>query len=55
MKLVKALKYHKCKRGHDIWLGDQYYPQRGNKFLCLECGKKAERKTFIVKLLEWLK
>jgi hypothetical protein len=50
MKLVKALTYHKCKRGCDIWSGDHYYPQRRGKALCLYCGKPRV-KSFIGKLL----
>lgn len=55
MKLVQASKYHKCKKGCDIWPGDYYYPQRRNKKLCLKCGYKPTKKTFIIKLLGWLK
>ncbi len=31
MTLTKASKSHKCKRGHTINKGDQYYPQRRKK------------------------
>lgn len=55
MALTEAKKTHKCKRGHTINKGDQYYPQRRNKALCFNCGYKPKRKTFIYKLLEWLK
>ena len=50
MALTKATKSHKCKRGHTINKGDQYYPQRRSKALCFNCGYKPKRKTFI----EWL-
>ncbi|MCJ8293786.1 MAG: hypothetical protein MJK15_05200 [Colwellia sp.] len=39
MALTKASKSHKCKRGHTINKGDQYYPQRRNKSLCWNCGQ----------------
>jgi len=39
MALTKASKRHKCKRGHTINKGDQYYPQRRNKSLCWDCGQ----------------
>ncbi len=41
MRLVKASKYHKCKKGCDIWTGDEYYPQRRGKAICREHGSPA--------------
>jgi len=55
MRLVKARKDCKCKRGCDIRSGDSYYPQRRKKKLCFDCGYKPAKKTFLIKLLEWLK
>lgn len=40
MRSVNARGNKKCKHGHDIWSGALYYPQRRNKFLCFECGRK---------------
>ena len=55
MRLVKARKDCKCKRGCDIRSGDNYYPQRRNKKLCFDCSYKPTKKTFIEKLLGLLK
>lgn len=55
MRLVSARKDCKCKRGCDIRSGDSYYPQRRKKKLCFDCGYKPAKKTFLIKLLEWLK
>lgn len=43
MRLVKASKYHKCKKGCDIWSGAYYFPQRRNKAICFECGRNKDR------------
>jgi len=57
MNSQRAQRDTKCKRGHDINAGDLYYPQRRNKKLCFECGRKStvKPKSFIVKIIEWMK
>ena len=54
MKLSKAAATYKCKHGHTINSGDYYYPQRRNKKLCFECGRKRKPETFLIKLLKLL-
>jgi len=39
MKLIRAAKQHKCKKGCDILTGDEYYPQRRGKAICWFHGK----------------
>ncbi len=41
VKLIKATKPHKCKKGCSIWSGDEYYPQRRDKALCLTHGSPS--------------
>jgi hypothetical protein len=56
MNSKRAQRNTECKRGHAINSGDLYYPQRRGKKLCFECGRKvSENKSFISKVMEWLK
>ena len=41
VKLIKATKPHVCKKGCEILRGDQYYPQRRDKALCLKHGSPS--------------
>ena len=41
MRLIKATKPHKCKKGCEILRGDFYYPQRRDKALCLKHGSPS--------------
>lgn len=51
MRLIKAKKYHKCKKGCDIFPNGYYYPQRCGKAICFEHGYKPKRKSFVCWLL----
>jgi len=60
VRLIKSRKLRQCYKCHcDIWPSEFYYPQRREKAICLKCGvaiirKRAEKGSFLIKLLNWL-